>query len=451
MNYKVLFEKTPLARMFVIITIPGIIGMVVSSLYQIIDGAFVGQILGSNAFAAVNLAVPLVILNFSLADLIGVGSSVPIAIKLGEKDEKSASNIFTSACIMIIATGTILGAIIYFFAEDFVRLMGADEELVAMASQYLRVYAACSPFTTIIFAIDNYLRICGKVRFSMIVNVLMSVIGIILEYLFLSVFHFGIWSAAFAECVGMFVCVIIAFMPFLLGKMQLRFTRPKMDGYVLLTIVKNGSPVFLDNIAGRVTSIIINIFLLRLGGATAVSAYGVLMYVDGLVQPALYGFCDSLQPAVGYNYGAKNYDRVDAIERRCFAACGILSVSMAAVMFFARKYVVGIFVQAQDVAVINMSLKAISLFACTYLTRWISISVQSYMSAIGKAGYATIISFSMAFVLPVMFIFALKSFGLKGIWLNMPLVSLAAAVLAAGLLMNYRKELAAEFDVEGLS
>lgn len=440
MNYKILYEKTPPVKLFFTVAIPGIISMLVSSLYQIIDGAFVGQVLGSDAFAALNLAMPLVIINFSIADLIGVGSAVPIAIKLGEKDEKTASNIFSSACLMIVGLGIVLGAVLFILAEDFMKLIGADNNLVIMASQYLRVYALCSPFTTIIFAVDNYLRICGKIRYSMAINILMSVISILMEFLFLFVFRFGIWGAALATCCGMFICVIIAFMPFFLGKMQLRFAKPRIDRNVLKSIFTNGAPSFLNNIAGRITSIIMNVFLLRFGGATAISAYGILMYADGIIQPILYGLCDSLQPAVGYNYGAKNYSRILTIERICFSACGVLSIMMTAIMFFAKESIVGIFVKAQDTALIVMSVHALSLFVFAFLTRWISLAAQSYMSAIGKAGYATLISISMAFVFPIIFLFSLSFLGLNGLWLNMPFTSLATAILAVIILRNHNKK-----------
>lgn len=440
MDYKILYEKTPPTKLFAIVAIPGIISMLVSSLYQIIDGAFIGQILGSTAFAALNLVMPLVILNFSIADLVGVGSAVPIAIKLGEKDEKAASNIFSSACLMIIGLGIILGTVLFLFAGDFVRLMGADEELVIMASQYLRVYAVCSPFTTILFAVDNYLRICGRVRYSMMVNILMSVLSALLEFLFLFVFRFGIWGAALATCCGMFISAVIAFMPFFLGKTQLRFTRPKIDSKILGSIFTNGAPTFLNNIAGRITSIIMNVFLLRLGGAIAVSAYGVLMYAEGIILPILYGLCDSLQPAVGYNYGAKNYSRIFAIERICFIACSAVSIVMTAVMFFAKGPIVGIFVKADDTALFAMSVHALSFFAFAYPTRWISLATQSYMSAIGKAGYATIISLSMAFIFPVIFLLSLGSLGLDGLWLNMPFTCLLSAIMAVVLLkIHYGK------------
>ncbi len=441
MDYKVLYEKTPPTKLLAYVAIPGIISMLVSSLYQIIDGALVGKILGSGAFAALNLVMPLVIINFSIADLIGVGSSVPIAMKLGEKDEKSASVIFSSACLMIVVFGAILGAALFLSAEHLVRFMGADEQIVEMSSQYLRVYAFCAPFTTIMFAVDNYLRICGKVRFSLLLNVLMSVISAVLEILFLVVFRMGVAGASLSTCIGMAVCVFLGFLPFIRGKLQLRFVKPEFDCKIITTILKNGMPSFLDNIAGRVTSIIMNVFLLRLGGANAVSAYGVLMYAESLVLPLLYGLCDSLQPAIGYNYGMKNHKRIYAIERRCFAMCALISVMMTGVLFFARGTLVSIFVKAEDLELIAMSVHALSLFAFTFVTRWIPLATQSYLSAIGKAGYATIIAISLSLVIPVVVLLAFGFLGLDGLWLNMPMTCLLVSLLAVTLLrMAYKKE-----------
>ncbi len=445
MDYKVLYEKTPPTKLLAYVAIPGIISMLVSSLYQIIDGALVGKILGSAAFAALNLVMPLVIINFSIADLIGVGSSVPIAIKLGEKDEKSASVIFSSACLMIIVFGAILGAILFLSAKHLVRFMGADEQIVEMASQYLRVYAACSPFTTIMFAVDNYLRICGKVRFSLVLNVLMSVISAVLEIIFLLVFNMGIIGASLSTCIGMVVCVILGFLPFIQGKLQLRFVKPEFDRKIIMTILKNGTPSFLDNIAGRVTSIIINVFLLRLGGATAVAAYGVLMYAESLVLPLLYGLCDSLQPAIGYNFGMKNYKRIYAIERRCFGICAVISIMMTGILLFARGTIVSIFVNVNDLELVTMSVHALSLFAFTFATRWIPLATQSYLSATGRAGFATVIAISLSLVVPVIVLMALGFLGLNGLWLNMPMTCLIVSVLSVILLvMTYKKEVAAK-------
>ena len=443
MDYKVLYEKTPPTKLLAYVAVPGIISMLVSSLYQIIDGALVGKIVGSAAFAALNLVMPLVIINFSIADLIGVGSSVPIAIKLGKKDEKSASVIFSSACLMIIVFGAILGATLFLSAKHLVRLMGADEEIVKMSTQYLQVYALCSPFTTIMFAVDNYLRICGKVKFSLLLNVLMSVISAVLEIIFLVVFRMGVIGASLSTCIGMAVCVFLGFLPFIRGKLQLKFVKPKFERKIMLTIFKNGTPSFLDNVAGRVTSIIINVFLLRLGGANAVSAYGVLLYAESLVLPLLYGLCDSIQPAIGYNFGMKNHKRIYAIERRCFGVCAVISVIMTGVLFFARGSIVSIFIKGEDLELVTMSVHALAFFAFTFLTRWIPLATQSYLSAIGKAGYATMIAISLSLVIPVIVLYAFGFLGLDGLWLNMPITCLLVSILSVTLLrVAYKKEVA---------
>ena len=135
----------------------------------------------------------------------------------------------------------------------------------------------------------------------MLLNILMSVLSAALEFLFLAVFNWGIWAAALATCTGMFICAFIAFIPFFRGKTLLRFCRPHFHLGMIKQIVACGSPNFLNNIAGRITSIIMNFILVRMGGEIAVSVYGILMYVEGFIQPLLYGMCDSLQPAVGFN------------------------------------------------------------------------------------------------------------------------------------------------------
>ena len=298
------FAKTRPARLFAAVALPGAISMLASSLYACIDGVLVGRFLGSTAFAAQSFIFSFVVINFALADLIGVGSAVPISISLGRGDEEQANNIFSCACAMIVAAGAAIGAALYFAAPLIARLMGAEGELARLAVEYLRVYAVCSPLTTIIFAVDNYLRVCGYVRGSMALNIFMSAISCALEFLFLGVFGFGIWGASLATCLGMMVSAAIAFAPFFLGRAQLRFRRPRFSFAMTRRIVAAGAPNFLNNIAGRVTSIMMNMLLIRLGGADAVSVYGILMTIEYLVLALCYGLCDGLQPAVGYNWGA---------------------------------------------------------------------------------------------------------------------------------------------------
>ena len=440
MDHNTLFVKTPPGKLFLTAAIPGAIGMLASALYQLIDGILVGQVLGEAAFAAINLAMPFVIINFALADLIGVGSAVPISVRLGQGEEKVANNIFTCACLMIVGTGALVGALLFLAAPALLGLMGAEGELASLAVQYLRVYALFSPLSTIIFATDNYLRICGKIRMSMWLNILMSILTAVFEFTLLVVLDLGIWAAALASSLGMIACVLIALYPFARKKLQLRFCRPRFSLPMVKQIVACGSPNFLNNISGRVTSIIMNAVLLRVGGQNAVSIYGILMYVDGLIQPLMYGACVSLQPAVSYNWGAGNRRRILAIEKYCFSAAAGISLLSAVVLFLFPGAVTTLFLSDMDAAFLATAQTAIRLFALTYLTRWFSFASQSLMTALERAGEASLISTATALIFPVILLAALSPLGLTGVWLNFAGSSLLAGILSLLLLLRFWKK-----------
>lgn len=300
MDSKTLFTKISPVRLFFIASVPGAIIMLASALYQVIDGILVGQILGELAFATLNLAMPFVIINFSLADLIG--------------------------------------GVLYLLAVPLLRLMGAEGELLHLSVQYLQVYAICAPVTTIIFAVDNYLRICGKIKSSMFLN--------------------------------------------------------------------------------------------------------IFMYAEGFVQPLLYGICDSLQPAVSYNLGAGNKKRIQAIEKCCYTASGVVSLLSAAVLFFFPDVITRMFVSSPDAVFLEMARGgAVMLFALTYLTRWFSFATQSYMVAVERAGAAALISVSTALIFPVLLVAALWPLGLTGIWLNFAGTSVLAGIMSAVILKKNSEKL----------
>jgi putative MATE family efflux protein len=436
-----LFSNTSPGRLFRMAAIPGSISMLAAALFQIIDGVLVGNILGTTAFAAINLAMPIVFINFALADLVGVGSSVPISIQLGRKNDQGANNIFTCSCIMIVATGFLIGAAIYAAAPLIADLIGISGDLATLTVQYMRVYALFSPFTTIVFAMDNYLRICGKIKASLGLNILMSLISVVLEVLFLAVFKFGIWGAALATCISMTTCAIIALVPFFKRSLQLKFVKPVFHKELFKQILANGSPNFLNTVAGRITAMFINMLLVQMGGARAVSVYGVLMYVDGFVQPLMYGLTDSLQPAIGYNWGARQFSRVRALAKYCFGFSTLVSLVSMAVVFLLADPIARLFLHSGDTSLVTLTIFALQLFSLTYLTRGISMASLSFILAIEKPLPATIISVCTAVIFPLGVVFSLSQLELTGLWLNLPITSFLAALLSAGILFSLRHQI----------
>ena len=425
-------------RLFFMVALPGMVSMLAMTIYSIIEGAFIGHLLGEAAFAAVNLAMPFVMINFSLADLVGVGSSVPISIALGRGDRARANNFFSCSLVLIFSASVFMGILLFFASPYLVSLMGAEGELADLAVKYVRVYALLGPVTTIVFAMDNYLRICGFVKISMGLNIFMSLLTIGLLSLFLGLCGMNVEGSALATSISMSFCAVLALIPFFLKKTVLSFTRPRLTATMLREIAACGSPVFLNNIAGRVASIIMNSALLRVGGVaygqTAVAAYSVLMYASDIIQPMLYGMSDSLQPAIGYNWGAKSLDRVRDITKCSFIACGVVSVIGTVFMYFFSAPIASVFVKAEDTALMEMAVHAMKIFCIAYLFRWFGFAVQGFYSAIERPLPASILSVSSAMILPILFVYVLSPMGLDGLWLNLAATSLVVSLMAVVML-----------------
>lgn len=446
---EVMYAKTNPWKLFFIVAMPGMISMFAMSIYSIVEGIFIGQILGEGAFAAVNIAFPLVMINFSLADLIGVGASVPISISLGKGDHKTANNVFSCSVIMIFIASVIMGSIMFFAAEPLAKMMGANDELLRTSVRYLRTCALCSPLSTIFFAMDNYLRISGLVKTSMVINIFCNLFTISLLSLFLLVFKMDVVGSALATSLSMCTCAVIAMLPFLMKKTLLKFTKPKFDIKMFRQIAACGSPVFLSNVSGRVTSILMNISLMVLGaqafgeggGTTAVAVYAVLMYSSDLCWPLLYGISDSLSPAISFNFGAQNHTRVKKIARCGYIGTGIIGLVSTSLLFFFSGTVASFFANANDTRLLEVSTHAIRIFCFAYLFRWIAVTTQGFLSAIEKPVQATVMSVAVALVFPVILLGALWNFGLDGIWFNFVGVNILATILAAVLLLRLRKEM----------
>lgn len=432
-----LFEEKHIGKMFMKIAIPGAIGMLASAIYQFIDGIFVNVFLGSTAFAALNFCFPIIIMIYAVSDLIGVGSSVIIAIRMGQKRNSEANSIFSAALILIFIADLIIGFLTFFISRNILSLMGAEGELLDLSCSYLQVYALSLSLTGYIFSLDNYLRISGRVKTSMFVNLFMSISIVAIESLLLGVFKMPLWGAAFSSCLGFSIFAIISFLPFLSKKSSLRLGKPHFDFTEELSIAKSGLSAFLNNIAARITSLIFNVILLEEGGENAVSTYGVLMYIDGFIQPIIYGMSDSLQPCIGYNYGSKKYDRVRKIGKISFITCLVICLVGFIILISIPGPLSLVFISNGSAELKDLSRFALMVFSFTYLTRWISYACQGFFSAIEKPVPAILISLGISLVFPLILIPCFSSLNLLGIWLNFPFASLLTGILCIFLIYVY--------------
>ena len=440
-----IYADMPPVRLFFHAAVPGVVSMFAMSIYSIIEGIFVGQFIGGDAFAAMNLAMPLVMINFALADMMGVGSSVPISIALGRKDEETACNYFSCAVGLIVLAGMLTGSVMFAFAPQIIRAMGAEEQVVKLAVAYLRICAVLGPLANLVFAMDNFLRISGFVRGSMLLNLFMSVLQIGMVTLLVAVWKLGLIGSALAVNTGFCICAVIALIPFIRGKSILKFRSPKLTFQMLKRIVACGSPTFLNNIAGRLFSLVMNVLLLKLGGTLAVSTFSVLMYCSDLVQPVLYGLCDSMQPAIGYNWGAESYKRVKSLAKCVFTATAVVSGCAIVLMWGFPRQIASIFVDRADTGLLNLSAHALRLFSVEFLFWWFGYAAQSFYNAIQKPRNAAILTLSTAIVFPLIMVAVLWPLGLDGLWLNQAATYVPVGIIAFLMLRRTQKDLASHF------
>ena len=431
-------------KLFVKLAIPSLISMLFSSLYMMADGIFVGKIIGSKALAAINLVFPIIMILFAVGDMIASGASVKIGIKLGEKNEKEASEIFSVALLFIFILNIIFAIIGLIFAKDIIFILIKDKELANLAYKFAYVFILFLPIIAPFFAIDNYLRICGKANMSMWINIGVSVLNIILDAIFIGYLKLGIEYAALASSLSMSIGTLILIYPFITKKVALKFTKPKIKIKEMLGIIYNGSSEFFSNISGSIMSIIMNSFLLHYGGAVGVAAYSIVMYIESLIVPMLFGMIDAVQPVFSYNYGAKNNKRIMTFFKiTCTVALSISIVTMIIIFVF-PDFLVRMFSSESDIAVIDMAKKALLLYAPSYLFTWFIMTVSGVLTGLEKATESIVLMSAESIILPLFSTLVLTQLiGVYGIFIT-PTISGAVSIVVSIIL--WRKCIKSEIE-----
>lgn len=413
-----LFGITPPKKLFVKLAIPSLISMLFSSIYMICDGIFVGKIIGSKGLAAINLVFPIIMIVFAVSDMIASGASVKIGIKLGEKNEKEASNIFTIAVLLSLIINIIFMIISLIFSKDIIFILIKDKELATLSYKFAYVFILALPFIAPFFALDNYLRLCGKANMSMWINIAVSILNVILDAILIGYFKLGIEYAALCSALSMFIGTLIFLYPFIMKKVTLRFTKPKVNIKEILYIIYNGSSEFFSNISNSIMSIITNGFLLYYGGSVGVAAYSIVMYIDALISPVLFGMIGSIQPVISYNYGAKDYKRITEFFKITCIVGFIISIVTMIIIFIFPDFLVGLFSSKSDVDIIQMGKIALLLSAPSYLFNWFTMTVGSFLTGLEKATESIVVMLLESVIVPLILIVALtKTIGVYGIFL----------------------------------
>jgi putative MATE family efflux protein len=446
-----IFEKLPPTKLFFRCAVPAVITSVFGALYSVVDGIFVGKYLGEDALAAVNLIMPIIMIVEAISNMIATGASVNISVLLGQHKREEASKVFSFSVKFILLFSCGIGILGFFFAKPFVSFIspGASENAITLSTEYLRVYSLFAPLIPIYFATDNYLRVCGKQKLSMIINVTTQISNVIFDFILIAVLHQGVRAAAVASCISIAAGSGVSLFLFRGKRMDVYYTKENIPVSQFFGIVANGSSEFFSSIATSIMSVVMNLFLLKYGGTTAVAAFSIVMYVDSIIGMMNFGICDSLQPAISYCYGAGSLDRLKAILKRITIATVAVSVVSFLFMLFVGPHAAKLFIKESDKELLRVSIIAIKLFSFSYLVGWIDMCFSSLFTALERPVRSLLVSLFGTLIFPIAFLFLLTSIcGLNGVWLMASAAALASAVLTLMLAKTLSAEISKNKAIE---
>ena len=421
--------------------IPSIITMIFTSVYGMVDGFFVSNLVGKTPFAALNLIMPFLMLFGCLGFMFGTGGSALVARTLGEGDAKRANEIFSLLVVTALLVGTAVSLVGLVFLRPVAMMLGAEGELLRCCLIYGRILLIGTPPFILQYLFQSFLITAERPGLGLYVTVAAGVTNIVLDALFIAVFDWGLAGAALATAGSQFMGGLLPLVYFLLpNKSLLRLVRPRFDWRALFQTCTNGSSEMVTNLSMSLVGMLYNLQLMRFAGENGVAAYGVIMYVNFIFVGIFVGFSVGSAPIVSYHFGAGNTDELQNLRRKSILfmlASGV--VLTAAAVALARPLSM-IFV-SYDQTLLDMTVRGFILYSLAFLFMGFNIFGSNFFTALNNGLVSAVISFMRTLVIQVIVILILPEFlALDGVWLSIVAAEFGALLITAFFLVKMRKK-----------
>lgn len=418
--------------------LPAIIAMTASSLYNIVDSIFIGHGCGALALSGLTVAKPFMDICAAFGSLVGVGASTIVAIKLGEKDYPTASRVLGNVIVMNFILGALVMVVGLVWLDPILYAFGASENTIDYAREYMEIILFGNVLTHIYFGLNNVLRAMGHPKNAMVSTIVAVTVNIILDPIFIFVLDMGVRGAALATIISQAVSVVWQMTIFYNPNELLHFRKGiwRLDGYITNRVLAIGAAPFLMNFAHCFVVIIINNQLVRYGGDIALATYGIINRFTFVFAMIVMGLNQGMQPIVGFNYGAQQYDRmIRAFKLTAYCA----TIVMGLVFFLGELTPVWITeVFTHDEVLIDASIKPMRILCCMMLFVGFQMVTGNFFTSIGMSGKSIFLSLTrqviylipLALWLPSLFM----SSPIDGVWWSLPISDVTSA-LTAGIML----------------
>jgi len=427
-------EQDKIPRLLARYSIPAIVGMVVQALYNIVARVFIGySSVGIDGISALTANFPLLLIFVAFGMLFGIGGSAAFSIALGEKDTIKAEKIIAGTLFLLIVTISFLSIIALIFAPKILSLFGASQNILQLSLDYGRIIIAGAVVNSSAYAMNNFVRAQGSAKTAMFSLLAGGVLNIILVYLFLFIFKFGIKGVAVATVLSQSVTGIIVFL-YLFGKRSyIKIKRKNLipTFEIIKRIISIGLAQFFIQLLTSLTNALLNNQLQKYGGDVALSLMGMIFsFMQFLFMPVL-GINQGSMPIMGYNYGAKKFDRViHTVYVAIAAATIIMTTGFVLTRLFPSQILLAFGKQTDEM--LYKGVVAIKIFFSMSCLVGFQIAASGMFQAIGKPTLSIIMTISrqLLFLIPLAYILPIF-FQLNGIWLSIAASDLLATIVTS--------------------
>jgi putative MATE family efflux protein len=429
--------------------LPAIIGMLVNAMYNIIDRIFIGHIgtpesgEGILAISGITIAFPVMMILMGIAMLIGFGAAPQISIKLGEKKIDEAEKVMGNAAIMLVLVTIVTSFFGILFLEPMLKLFGASPASLPYAKDYVFIILLGAPAMAIGFGMNSFIRAEGNLVLAMTTMLIGVIINAILAPIFIFTLGLGIKGAAIATVIAQIITATWVLAHFLSGRSMLKLNSRsiKLDGEIIRKTIILGVGPFSMQMATSALNAVMNRTLFSYGGDLAISSMGIVMSISTLFLMPLFGINQASQPIIGFNLGAKKYERVKkTLKIAMIGATGIVLFGFIIIMIF-PQYLISIF-NNTDQELMKMATKILRTYLIFLPIIGIQIIGAGYFQAAGKPKHSTFLSLSrqVIFLLPTLIIFPMI-FGFNGILYAGPFADICSTIITILLVLREVKKL----------
>lgn len=420
---------------------PSIIMMIFTSIYGVVDGFFVSNFVGKTQFAAVNLIMPFIMAVVTVGFMLGTGGSALVAKTLGEGDESKAKKYFSMIVYTALIGGAILSVISFFLVRPIAVLFGAEGELL----EYSVLYAHILVFSLPMFMLQNVFQVffvtAEKPHLGLYVIISAGVTNMILDFLFIAVFHFGLAGAAVATAIGETVGGLVPMIYFARpNSSRLKLVRTKPEWKALGQACFNGSSELMTNLSASVVNMLYNFQLIKFAGQDGIAAYGVIMYVNFIFIAIFIGFSIGSSPIIGYHYGAENNDELKSLLKKSLMIIATISLALTVFAELLSSPLAKIFV-SYDENLFAMTRDGYRLYTLSYLICGFNIWGSAFFTALNNGFMSATISFLRILVFQIICLLLLPAiFDVNGIWISIVVAEFLAVSVTATLIIKNRKK-----------